>query len=228
MVVTGEVLGQRPMSQNRQSLGVVAAESGVGDRLLRPLSAKLLDPTLPEREGLVDRDRLYDIKGRSRHQQMAMAAEFGIREYPQPAGGCLLTEAVFSGRLREAFDHGEDSVPMVELLRFGRHFRLPSGSRVVLGRDKQENAELMARLPANAALIDATRLPGPLGLLVPDTGAIDQELAARLAVAYSDKRGAGPQRVRVTAAREVADRVEPDRWLEVTALDPEQTRTIAL
>jgi tRNA U34 2-thiouridine synthase MnmA/TrmU len=227
-VVTGEVLGQRPMSQNRQSLALVARESGIGDRLLRPLSAKLLEPTRPELAGLIDRERLYDIQGRTRERQFALAIEYRIKEYPQPAGGCLLTEKVFSARLREAFARGEDSVALVELLRFGRHFRLASGSRVVLGRNKQENAELLARLPDSAALIDATALPGPLGLLIPDSGADDRLLAARLCVAFSDKRAAGAQRVRVCAAGAAAARVEPDAVLSVAALEPDAVSRLAV
>jgi hypothetical protein len=227
-LVTGEVLGQRPMSQNRQSLALVARESGIGDRLLRPLSAKLLEPTRPELAGLIDRERLYDIQGRTRERQFALAIEYRIKEYPQPAGGCLLTEKVYSARLREAFARGEDSVAAVELLRFGRHFRLASGSRVVLGRNRQENAELLARLPDSAALIDATSLPGPLGLLIPDSGADDRLLAARLCVAFSDKRAAGAQRVRVAAAGAAAARVEPDAVLSVAALEPDAVSRLAV
>jgi hypothetical protein len=222
-VVTGEVLGQRPMSQNRRSLELVAAESGVGDRLLRPLSARLLDVTGPEREGLVDRARLYDIEGRGRERQMALAEEFGIREYPQPAGGCLLTEDVYSRRLASAFARGEDSPATLELLRVGRHFRLDSGSRVVLGRNKDENRELMAALPENAALIDATGLPGPLALLIPDSGPADRLLAARLCAFFSRKRQAGAA-VRITPAREFAPAAEPD---SVTAVEPPDEVTVA-
>jgi hypothetical protein len=194
-IVTGEVLGQRPMSQNRQALGVVARESGAGERLLRPLSAKLLDVTEPERKGLVDRERLLDLEGRQRIRQMALAEEYGIKEYPNPAGGCLLTEKVFSKRLAEAFEHGEDSLEVVELLSLGRHFRLPSGARLVVGRDESENDELLRRKPAGAVVIDAGDLPGPVGLLVlrpssPDrpSSADDRMLAARICARYSDKR----------------------------------------
>jgi len=194
LIVTGEVLGQRPLSQNRQSLGVVARDSGVGDRLLRPLSAKLLDPTEPERTGLVDRERLFDIEGRSRKRQMELAAQYGISEYPSPAGGCLLTERVFSKRLAEAFDHGEDSLETIELLSLGRHFRLPSGARLVVGRDEAENDELLRRKPAGAVVVDAGDLPGPVGLVLLSSclGALvvdsDRVLAARICARYSDKR----------------------------------------
>jgi len=201
-IVTGEVLGQRPMSQNRQSLAVVARESGVGDRLVRPLSAKLLDPTEPERGGPVDRERLLDIEGRQRTRQMALAEQYGIKEYPNPAGGCLLTEKVFSERLAEAFDRGEDSLEIVELLSLGRHFRLPSGLRLVVGRDEAENDELLRRRPAGAVVVDAGDLPGPVGIVTKGVGeqGSDGVLAARICARYSDKREEQAVKVKVAEA----------------------------
>lgn len=187
LVATGEVLGQRPMSQNRQSLDVVARESGVAELLVRPLSAKLLEPTQPERLGLVDRSRLLDISGRSRTRQMALAQSWGISDYPTPAGGCLLTEEVYSRRLRSALARGEDSPELLGLLGVGRHFRFPSGARLIVGRDRLENAALLALRPAGSAVIDATDLPGPLGLLLPDSAA-DRLNAARLVARYSDQK----------------------------------------
>jgi tRNA-specific 2-thiouridylase len=193
-IATGEVLGQRPMSQNRQALTMVARESGTGDRLVRPLSARLLDETAPEREGLIDRARLLDIQGRSRKRQMELAERYGINEYPNPAGGCLLTEKVFSKRLAEAFDHSEDSLETIELLRLGRHFRLPSGARLVVGRDEAENDELLRRKPAGALVVDASSLPGPVALVLPPSGPgasvadHDRDLAASICARYSDRR----------------------------------------
>jgi tRNA-specific 2-thiouridylase len=220
-VVTGEVLGQRPMSQNRQALGVVARESGVGDRLLRPMSARLLDVTAPERDGLVDRERLLDVEGRQRTRQMALAERYGIIDYPTPAGGCLLTEKVFSKRLAEAFDHGEDALEIVELLSLGRHFRLPSGARLIVGRDEVENDELLRRKPAGAVVIDAGDLPGPVGLVVPSLclGALvidsDRVLAARICARYSDKRR--EKSARIVVAGSVIE-VEPAGEQESAAL----------
>ena len=211
-VITGEVLGQRPLSQNRQALGVVACESGVGDRLLRPLSAKLLEPTEPERAGLVDRELLLDIEGRSRRRQMDLAAQYGISEYPNPAGGCLLTEKTFSKRLAEAFNHGEDSLEIVELLSLGRHFRLPSGARLVVGRDESENNELLRRKPNVALVVDGSDLPGPVALVLPPSrvGAAladsDRVLAVRICARYSDKRK--EKLARAVVAGEAVD-VEP-------------------
>jgi len=220
-IITGEVLGQRPMSQNRNALNTVARESGVADRLLRPLSAKLLDPTAVEtpdtgpldhlttRPPSIDRERLLDIEGRQRTRQMALAKKYGIKEYPAPAGGCLLTEKVFSKRLAEAFDHGEDSVEAVELLSIGRHFRLPSGARLVVGRDEPENDELLRRKPAGAIVVDASDLPGPVAIVITDSrlqiadcGTSDEELrmAAAIAARYSDKRKEKLARVVVAGA----------------------------
>ncbi|MEO0085255.1 MAG: tRNA 4-thiouridine(8) synthase ThiI [candidate division WOR-3 bacterium] len=218
-IVTGEVLGQRPLSQHRQALEVVARRSGTEGMLLRPLSAKCLEPTEPEKTGLVDRERLLDISGRSRKRQMALAQEWGITDYPAPAGGCLLTDAGYAGRLREAFAHGEDSVAVVELLAIGRHFRLPSGARLVVGRDQTENEELRRRTPEGAAVIDATTVPGPLGLLIPDSGPEERRLAAAICARYSDRRGeevvsveVGGKEVRVApAAPEATARLNIDQ-----------------
>ncbi len=187
-VITGEVLGQRPMSQNKQGLMLVAKRSGTGGRLLRPLSARLLEPTVPETTGLVDRTKLLDVQGRTRRRQLELAKGYGITDFATPAGGCLLTDAGFARRLREAFDHGEDSVATVELLRLGRHFRLGSGARLVVGRNRIENEDLLRRAPADSLILDAGHLPGPVGLLIsgrPD----DAEPAAGICARYSDRRG---------------------------------------
>ena len=186
-VITGEVLGPRPMSQRKQGLELVAKRSGAEGHLLRPLSARLLAPTLPEQEGLVDRERLLDIQGRSRKRQFELAARYRLEGFANPAGGCLLTDAGFAGRLREALARGEDSVATVELLRFGRHFRLPSGARLVVGRNEPENNALLRLRPDKAAVVDASALPGPLGLLVPDREE-ERALAAGICARYSDRR----------------------------------------
>ncbi len=147
-VFTGEVLGQRPKSQYRQALATVAEESGLFDRLLRPLSAKLLPPTLPEREGWIDRSKLLAISGRSRKVQIAEAARRGMDadELPQPAGGCcFLTDEAYSRKLRDWLDHQDtprhDAEAFV-LLKVGRHLRLNDDVKVIVGRDEAENAFL--------------------------------------------------------------------------------------
>ena len=153
-VATGEVVGQRPFSQNKQAMGIVEKTSGLSGRLIRPLSAKLLPETIPEREHLIDREKLYDISGRSRDRQMAMAEEFGITEYPSPAGGCRLTEHGFAVRLRDLIAHeGAENRVLLDLLSLGRRFRLPDGSSVILGRDKDENARLKSLVSLSGATV---------------------------------------------------------------------------
>ena len=164
-VATGEVLGERPKSQNRQALELVAKASGAGGLLLRPLSARLLPETVPEREGWVERSCLLDISGRSRRRQMDLAAEWGIGEYESPAGGCLLTDAAYSERLRglmrrvPSFD-GEDA----QAIRRGRVFWAAS-TLIVLGRNHEENLRLQeVALPTDMLLRERDR-PGPTALL---------------------------------------------------------------
>ena len=182
-VSTGEVRGQRPMSQNAQSLVTVEKASGLSGRLVRPLSAKLLEPTIPEKEGLLDRESLLDISGRARDRQIALAAEFGIVEYPSPAGGCKLTEEGFSRKLRDLMDNeGLDDRRLVELTVVARRFRLPDGTSVLLGRDRRENEILqgergVAVFPVNTA--------GPTALLPRVCSDADFELAKGLVCAYS-------------------------------------------
>ncbi len=186
-VSTGEVLGQRPMSQGKQSLQVVAKNAGFPERLLRPLSAHLLPETAPEREGKVDRSRLLDISGRGRKRQMEMARSYGITSYPPPAGGCLLTDPLFTRRLRDLFAHHPGhGIRDIELLKAGRHFRLTAAVKAVVGRNAADN-EAVERLAAPAdALIRVREFPGPT-VLVPGGGDEQTRLvAARLAARYSD------------------------------------------
>lgn len=165
-VATGEVRGQRPMSQNAQALVTVEKTSGLVGRLIRPLSAKLLEPTIPEKEGKIDREKLLDISGRARDRQIALAAEFGIVDYPSPAGGCKLTEEAFGRKLKDLMEHeGLENRTLVELLTVGRRFRLPDGSSVILGRDGRENGRLKelckeaprARAPRGTVLVEPAK-----------------------------------------------------------------------
>ena len=142
-VVTGEVLGQRPMSQMRRPLELIEAESGLEGLLLRPLSAQLLDPTLPELLGVVDRARLLRLAGRSRHEQFALARASGITEHSTPAGGCVLTDAQFARKARDLFEHEErPTTKDMELLAIGRHFGAGPRTKVILGRNELENLML--------------------------------------------------------------------------------------
>ena len=184
-VATGEVMGQRPMSQNKQSLGVVEKSSGLKGRLVRPLSAKLLEPTVPELEGKLDREALLDISGRSRERQIALAAEFGITDYPSPAGGCKLTEDGFGRKLKDLLDHeGLRNRRLVELLLIARRFRLPDGTGVILGRDRNDNAILKCET-ANGTVLSPVNCPGPTALLPCVRSSADLALASELVCAYS-------------------------------------------
>ena len=183
-VATGEVQGQRPMSQNRQSMGIVEKCSGLKGRLVRPLSALLLEPTIPETEGKLDRTKLLDISGRARDRQIALAAEFGIVDYPSPAGGCKLTEEGFCRKLKDLKDHeGLANRRLVELLLIGRRFRLPGGSSVILGRDRNDNAVLKSE--PGMTVISPVNVPGPTAAIPDLKSKDDLALAKELVCAYS-------------------------------------------
>jgi tRNA-specific 2-thiouridylase len=184
---TGEVLGQRPMSQHRGALNLIARESGVGDLIIRPLSARLLKPTLPEREGWVDRERLLDLSGRGRKRQMALAAAFGITRYPSPAGGCLLTDPGYAARLKELLAHKPRPHRRdLELLKWGRHFRLPDGSKAVVGRTQRENEALTLLLAAGDLVCRVRGYPGPLVVVPGGAPGNGIQHAAWLTASYSD------------------------------------------
>jgi tRNA U34 2-thiouridine synthase MnmA/TrmU len=183
-VATGEVRGQRPMSQNAQSLQTVEKTSGMKGRLIRPLSAKLLEPTIPEIEGLIDREKLLDISGRARDRQMSLAAEFGITEYPSPAGGCKLTEEAFGRKLKDLKEHeGLKSRQLLDLLVVGRRFRLPGGSSVILGRNGKENA-LLERGNFAAILKPTNGIVGPTAAIPAVADDADLVLAQELVNSY--------------------------------------------
>ena len=189
-VFTGEVLGQRPMSQNKGALNLIARESGLNERLLRPLSAKHLPITLPEREGWVDRDQLLDFNGRSRKPQMALARRLNIAEYPAPAGGCLLTEKGFSNRLRDLLSSKSDpEIREFELLKIGRHFRVAPQCKLIVGRNKTENDAIRELVGDQDLVLDTVSVPGPT-VLVSGSGSEDfLPLAAAVTAAYSDAQG---------------------------------------
>jgi len=207
-VATGEVLGQRPMSQNRQSLDVVIRDSGMGDHLVRPLSAKLMDPSRLEREGRIDRGRLLGLSGRSRKPQIKLAAAYGIREYPTPAGGCLLTDAGFCRRLRNLQAvRGIRDLRALRLLRIGRHMRLPGGSLCIIGRNQADNEVLHQEMADGDVLLHAVDVPGPT-LLIPFGAqeADDITQAAQVCAAYGDPRQQPTVTVRVVTSGEAGER----------------------
>lgn len=196
-VATGEVLNQRPMSQNRRSLGMVAKDCGIEDILIRPLSAKLLDETEVEKKGLVDREKLLAIEGRSRKEQMALADHFGVKGYPSSGGGCLLTEKLYANKLGLLREQGRlYDRTAVDLLKLGRHFLLPDGAKAIIGRNQSENV-LMREYAARSDyfIIRPIGTPGPTTLL--EDNATDDDIATALSLcaAYCDKT-AGHVRIR--------------------------------
>ncbi len=190
-VFTGEVLGERPMSQNLPALQLVERESGLQGRLLRPLSARLLLPTVPEEEGLVDRSRLFDIRGRSRRVQLELARRYGLSDFPTPAGGCMLTDPGLSRRVRDLLRHRPYfSRSDFDLLRVGRHFRLSPRVKAVSGRNQEENARLLELTEEGDLLFEVMGTGSPITLL---RGPADEEtirLAAAITARYSDARPA--------------------------------------
>ena len=178
-VATGEVIGQRPMSQRRDTMRIVERDSGLGGLLLRPLSAKLLPESLPEREGWVDRARLFNLSGRSRAHQMALARTFRIDSYPSPAGGCILTDPVLSKRIEYMLQrHDEVGPDDISLCRLGRHFVWPEGSHLIIARNETENALLEALQHRGQVVLKVENFPGPLGLYL--EAREDQEDGSRL------------------------------------------------
>lgn len=193
-LITGEVLDQRPMSQNKNSLGIVQRESGFEDKILRPLCALNLEPTKMEIDGMVDRTRLKGFSGKTRKPQMKLAEEFGIREYPSPAGGCMLTEPQFANRLRDLYEHGKESVdPMdVELLKVGRHMRLSRAAKVVCTRNQGEYEVITRLIKGGHIVFDTADCAGATAVLVPTPGMPvspeDIAFAAAVTARYSKER----------------------------------------
>lgn len=196
---SGEVLGQRPMSQNKQSLRYVEKQSGFDGYILRPLSAKKLPETIPEQTGLVDRNRLLDISGRSRKPQIQLAKEFGIKDYPSPAGGCLLTDKGFAARLKDLFDN-KDSYTEDEchLLKYGRHLRLDNKTKIIVGRTQKDNENIKRYyVPSKDTLIKMKNIPGPI-VLIPHGGSKEMTiLSASICIGYSKAHGTVPTEVKI-------------------------------
>ncbi len=184
-VSTGEVLNQRPMSQRANALQQVALESGVGDYLLRPLSARLLPETEPEKRGWVDRARLLAFEGRNRKPQMELARELGLSDYPQPAGGCLLTDPAYGKRLKDLKSHEGLAIIPILRLRMGRHFRL-GAVRLILGRNQAENERLEKERNAGEYLLKTKDIPGPSAILSGTATEDELRQAAALCAHYSD------------------------------------------
>jgi tRNA U34 2-thiouridine synthase MnmA/TrmU len=188
-LVTGEVLGQRPMSQRKDMLSHMDSEAGVTGLVVRPLSGKLLTPTDPEKRGFIRREDLYDFSGRSRKPQIALADAFGLTSYPAPAGGCLLTEPNFAFRLRDLLQDGR--VPThseCELMKVGRHFRVSPSCRIVVGRDERENETIESLAAGDDCLLRVDGVGSPVTLVTGEVTDHALQVAASLCIRYSDAK----------------------------------------
>jgi hypothetical protein len=189
-IFTGEVLGERPLSQRRAAMELIDKHSGLRGLVLRPLSAKLLEPTEPEKQGIVDREKLMDIEGRRRVQQISLAKKFGIEDYQNPAGGCLLTDKGFSDRLKDFLKYSADSnADSIKLLKIGRHFRISDKLKFIVGRDEKENDILLSFSRPGDYIFDAIDIPSPIGLARSSVASFAQkdiEIMASILARYSD------------------------------------------
>ena len=186
-IISGEVLGQRPMSQHAPALKTIEKESNLEGKILRPLSAGLLPKTDPERNGLIKREDLGMIRGRSRKPQLMMAKEFGIENPPNAGGGCLLTDPAFGLKTKDLFKHTENpTINDIDLLKIGRHFRLDENTKLVVGRNKEENEVLMALALPDDASLEAKDYVGPISLLRGNTSEKHLEFSASITLRYSD------------------------------------------
>lgn len=188
-LITGEVLGQRPKSQMRHSLKTIEVDTDLVGRIVRPLSAQHLEPTLPELEGILDRQKLLGISGRSRRIQMALADEHNIHRYPTPAGGCLLTDEGFSKRVKDLLEHsGSPTIEDMELLRVGRHFRWSPEAKLIVGRNESENLLLEGYLNERRRLYYPLSFAGPSTLIIGEVTPEAEVAAVSLMVRYGDTK----------------------------------------
>ncbi len=216
---SGEVIGQRPMSQTKPSLRYIEKQSGCDGYILRPLSAARLPVTIPEKEGLVNRDLLLDIAGRSRKPQIKLAGEFGLADYPSPGGGCLLTDKGYSDRLRDLFDHQEEvTEEELYLLKHGRHLRLNKNTKIIIGRTKNDNKQIERYYnPDVDSVIKVNNFPGPT-VLVPHGGSKDMIIfAASICAGYSK----APNNIQVDVGVVMPQR---SQILKVSGIPPEEIK----
>ncbi|OGS20684.1 MAG: hypothetical protein A2252_04740 [Elusimicrobia bacterium RIFOXYA2_FULL_39_19] len=191
VVATGEVLGQRPMSQHKIALNNIENESGLKGYLLRPLSAKMFEQTIPEKAGIIDREKMYGIFGRGRKQQYELAKKYGLDVIPQPASGCLLTDSYFSNRIKDLFKYKPDfNERDVSFLRIGRHFRIGNEVKLILGRNSSENAVLEKMYSSSDVMLSpGDDIPGPTGLVYGNNISVN-DISSSMSVfaKYSDKK----------------------------------------
>ncbi len=220
---SGEVLGQRPMSQVLSSLNYVEKRSGFSGYILRPLSAKRLKPTIAETNGWVDREKLLDLSGRSRKPQIALARKYGISEYPAPAGGCLLTDKGYSQRLKDLMQHQKDfSEDELHLLKYGRHLRLNDQVKLIVGRTQKENEQILSHWNSKREkLLKTSHVPGPTALISHGADSNSTVLGAAICAGYSKAPNDKPAQVQVIYHDEKEE-------LRVLPLPPQEAKRFLL
>ena len=216
-LVTGEVVGQRPMSQRRDTMRLIEKRAGCEGILVRPLSARILPPTLPEETGILDREQLLDIAGRGRKAQLQLAAEIGLEGYSPPAGGCLLTEKVYSDRLKDLLqDMEEVDQRALSLLTTGRHIRLRPGLKIVVGRNQDDNERIL-RLSKGRSLIVPNDFPGPAVAVHGDPSSEEERLIASIIRRYARESTRGERiHIRDASGKEreiVVKEVASHEWI---------------
>ncbi|MBT0664865.1 hypothetical protein KI809_11190 [Geobacter pelophilus] len=209
-VITGEVLGQRPMSQRRDTLRIIEQESGLEGLLLRPLSAKHFKVTIAETEGWVDRDKLLAIQGRGRKEQMELAEELDVTNYPCPAGGCMLTEVSFAPKVRDIFDHSDElQMRDFRLLKLGRHFRLGARTKLLVGRNDAENTALTTQMLPGEATVRWIEGGSPLGVVMGEVTPEILDTAGKIVLRYTRAESGAPCAVKI-------ERGEEEEFLAIT------------
>jgi len=201
-IATGEVLGQRPMSQRKDAFRLMEKGAGVEGLVVRPLSGKLLPPTLPEQQGLIRREDMLDISGRSRKRQLELARQWGLSGYSSPAGGCKLTDPQYAGRVLKLRELGRLTVQNARAARHGRFLALEDGSVLLVGRNREDNERLLADAPEGALMLELAERPGPLACLIGEPSAQELDQARRLVLRYSRFGTLPPEQVRIGSVAE--------------------------
>ncbi len=221
-IVTGEVLGQRPMSQRLEAMKIIEREADVAGLVLRPLCAKQMAPTIPEKLGLIDRQKLLDFRGRGRKGQMQLADVFELKDYPCPSGGCLLTDPMFAHRLKELFGHDMDcSLDDIHLLKIAKHYRLDHETKAVVGRKEEENYLIEHYARPDDALLRLTEIPGPICLVRGNLTEENLQLASGLVIRSSKARTLPNAKVTLKFNGQ-------ERVIESTPIDPAQAQEMLI
>jgi tRNA U34 2-thiouridine synthase MnmA/TrmU len=223
-IITGEVLGQRPMSQRKEAMKIIDREANLTGLVLRPLCAKHMEPTIPEKLGIVDREQLLQIRGRSRKNQIQLADVFQIKDYPCSAGGCLLTDPEFAHRMRDLVNTCDANVNDVNLLKVGRHFRLDQQTKVIVGRNEEDNTRLDSLSKEGDVLLTLVDMPGPLSLVRGEITEEKIQTAAQITARYGKSHVLPSVKVSVKQA----GNNDTERIIEITPMSQEEVDKLIL